>query len=160
MKPVWILDADGIEFDNEEINNIFRTRIVDEFLEDEKKLGVAAPRGLGKTFLIKAKRKIMQNKPGVLCLPEITMVDTISSPRFSESNKRFFEDYENWKFLWKVSIVVAIFKNYSELKCIEHIRKLYLENLPNEIEELFDINFSRASEYFNYLRQHRTIAKQ
>ena len=47
MKLVWILDADGIEFDNEEINNIFRTRMVDEFLEDEKKLGVAAPRGLG-----------------------------------------------------------------------------------------------------------------
>lgn len=23
MKLVWILDADGIEFDNEEINNIF-----------------------------------------------------------------------------------------------------------------------------------------
>lgn len=43
MKPVWILDADGIEFDNEEINNIFRTRIVDEFLENEKNLELLHP---------------------------------------------------------------------------------------------------------------------
>ena len=62
MRPVWILDADGIEFDNREINNIYRTNTVDEFLDNEKKLGIAAPRGLGKTFLIKAKRMIMQNK--------------------------------------------------------------------------------------------------
>lgn len=151
MKPVWILDADGIEFDNEEINNIFRTRIVDEFLENEKKLGIVAPRGLGKTFLIKAKRKIMQDKPGVLCLPEITMVDTISSPRFNESNLRFFENYENWKSLWKVSILISIFKQFNGSKCIEFLKETLPSKIPNEIEQLIDIGLTRTSEYFNYL---------
>lgn len=38
MKPVWILDADGIEFNNEEIDNVFSTLVVDQFLDNEKNL--------------------------------------------------------------------------------------------------------------------------
>lgn len=151
MRPVWILDADGIEFDNREINNIYRTNTVDEFLDNEKKLGIAAPRGLGKTFLIKAKRMIMQNKHGVICLPINSMVDTISSPKFSDSNSRFFEDYINWKLLWKVSIQAAIIKQYWGYNLNDMLQNIYSEKLNCEIKKLLSLNFTRISEYVNYL---------
>lgn len=93
----------------------------------------------------------MQNKPGVLCMPEGSMVDTISSPKFSDSNERFFEDYENWKFLWKTSILVAILKRYLGERCIDVLSSLCADKMPSEIRELFNLGYTRVSEYFNYI---------
>lgn len=148
MKPVWILDADGIEFHNIAVNNIYRNSVVDEFIGNEKKLGVSAPRGLGKTFLLKAKRNAYQQKMGVLCLPMNSMVDTIHTPRFYRSSLSFFENYENWRTLWKISISISILKQLDEQ---QHINLNTFNTLSDVVVKLFSLNIRRAGEYFNYL---------
>ena len=48
----WIVDADQMELIDfhENIDILYRTHDVDSFLDNEKKLGIEAPKGLGKTF--------------------------------------------------------------------------------------------------------------
>ena len=148
MRPVWILDADGIDFHDSEVNNIYINNVVREFLKNEKKLGISAPRGLGKTFLLKAKRNLFQQKSGVLCLPKNSMVDTVHIPRFYKSSLSFFENYDNWKTLWRISISMSILKQLNEQ---QHIDINTFNAFSTEISKLFSLNIHRAGEYFNYL---------
>lgn len=105
---VWIKDADYIDFNDMLDTAIYRTSQVQEYLEGNK-LGVAALRGVGKTFLMKAKRQIEQNKQGVICLPTDQMVDSISEIVLDPSSKGYLEDYANWPPIWKSAILISLF---------------------------------------------------
>ncbi len=114
MSSVWVVDADGIESENDGIKNVLKTMKVKAFLEDEKKLGIAAARGLGKTFLLKVKRNQFQRKSGVICIPSNSMVDVVYSPKFNSANSNFYNNYNNWCHLWEVALAASII---NELRC-------------------------------------------
>ena len=53
---VWIEDADVLSADSESLKIVFRNAIVDQYLSPKnERLGIAAIKGQGKTFLIKVK---------------------------------------------------------------------------------------------------------
>jgi len=112
---LWIVDADQIQMDDFNNRILYRNAIVDSFVYNDLKLGIEAPKGLGKTFLMKCKRMESQ-KSGVLCLPKDSMCDILDKVTFEESMSRYLEDYTNWVDLWKAAIVISIIKakNYED----------------------------------------------
>lgn len=98
---------------------LFRTPTVDLFLNSSNMLGIEAPKGLGKTYLLKSKRMISQSE-GVLCLPQDSLCDIMDKVTFEESMSRYLEDYVNWIDLWKAAICIsihkAVFKNDMTLR--------------------------------------------
>lgn len=156
MKSVWVIDADGIESIEEGLNNLLKTNSVIEFLDEEKKLGVAAKKGFGKTFLLKVKRDNTQGKQGIICIPSNSMVDVICTPKFGDSVVRFFEDYMNWVFLWQASIAFSILNVISQRENYNFIKSIKLNTLLDDedrqiIIDVIKLNYTRPSEYFNMI---------
>lgn len=108
----WIVDADQIQFNNFESEILYRNHLVNSFLNNDNALGIEAPKGLGKTFLIKYKRKRSQER-GIKCLPFDSMCDILDKVTFEESMFTYLEDYSNWIDLWKISICLSIIKSDS-----------------------------------------------
>lgn len=108
---MWIVDADQLELSdfNDEIDVLYSTDIVNSFVYDDRKLGIEAPKGIGKTFLLKCKRMISQKK-GIMCLPQDVMCDILDKVTFCSSMSKYMEDYVNWVDLWKAAISISIHK--------------------------------------------------
>ncbi len=156
MKSVWIIDADGIESIEEGLTNLLKTKPVNEFLDDDKKLGIAARKGFGKTFLLKVKRDNMQGKSGVICIPSNSMVDVICTAKFNESVVKYFDDYTNWVFLWQVSVALSVINtllqngNHSFIDFIKN-NTLLNEEDRKIIIEFIETNYTRPSEFFSII---------
>jgi hypothetical protein len=114
LMSIWIEDADKIAFDDEFEKLIYSTDKIKEFLE-EKQLGICANKGIGKTFLLKCKRK-QQQQSGMFCLPEGSLVDSFCRIEIAHELRTFFDDYYNWRNLWSMSIFFAIAKNWNGFK--------------------------------------------
>lgn len=58
---VWTEDADVIKWDDKQLKMVYMNQRIKDYLHNNRKLGIAATKGQGKTFLIKAKRRQYQN---------------------------------------------------------------------------------------------------
>jgi len=79
---------------------------------------VMAPKGCGKTLLIKFKRKSLE-KSGFKLLPENKLVDVAPghAPPFEHSQiDHIRKDPQFWSMLWQVSITCAVVKSYENLE--------------------------------------------
>ncbi len=108
---VWIQDADQVDFTDFSLSNVYRTKCVDNFLYSDKIFGIAAARGIGKTFLLKARRLIEQEKGGVECLPEDAMLATMAKPSIDSSAKNYLLNYDNWVAIWESTIFISVMSN-------------------------------------------------
>lgn len=131
----WIVDADQIQLDDYNVSVLYRTLTVNSFLDNPHMLGIEGPKGLGKTFLLKSKRMINQNR-GVHCMPKDTMCDILDKVTLNESMAKYLEDYAIWVDLWKLSICISIHKEFSLgqfiLNQITEDDSLYIELYNNE----------------------------
>lgn len=59
---VWVVDADRLDINNGELQIIYRNARVDNYLNSNSQLGIVSPKGIGKTFLLKIKRKATKIK--------------------------------------------------------------------------------------------------
>lgn len=110
---VWHPEADSIEFNSTALKILYRNNRVDSFLNSMRELGVSAIKGQGKTFLIKAKRFLLNQKGSLLLLQkDSVMIDGLSADiNIRPRQKKFLSSYTNWLSLWKVAIVVTILQN-------------------------------------------------
>lgn len=129
----WIVDADQIQLNDFESEILYRNPLVDSFLNNDIALGVEAPKGLGKTFLIKCKRKKSQDR-GIKCLPYDSMCDILDKVTLEESMYTYLEDYTNWIDLWKISICLSVIKSDS---LEEEVLSELITTFPNDENELF-----------------------
>lgn len=107
---------------------------VDSFLNNESNLGIEAPKGLGKTFLIKCKRIKSQEK-GIKCIPQDSMCDILDKITLEDSMYTYLEDYTNWIDLWRISICIAVIR----LDVLsEDVLLDLLDTFSNENNSLFD----------------------
>lgn len=151
MKP-WIVDAKDIEFSSDVhdfTGKLFHTtNTIDRFLDrsNSSELLVAAPKGFGKTLLLKAKR-ISVNGSGVACLPENSLVDKpIGTPRiFSKQDiTTIMASTDYWTSIWLISLTVSIAKHVKILPTL----KFNSEQL-NEIKE--DDNYKSVCDVFGII---------
>lgn len=129
----WIVDADQIQLNDFESEILYRNPLVNSFLNNDIALGIEAPKGLGKTFLIKCKRKKSQDR-GIKCLPYDSMCDILDKVTLEESMYTYLEDYTNWIDLWKISICLSVIK--SDFLQEEVLSEL-ITTFPKDENELF-----------------------
>lgn len=132
----WIVDADQLEMEdfNNDIKILYKTDIVDSYINNDKKLGIEAPKGLGKTFLLKCKR-IKSQRSGITCFPNNALCDILDKVTFNSSMSSYMENYANWVDLWKASVSISIHK---ALINEEEIRKVLNEEQDQLYWRIFE----------------------
>lgn len=130
MKNVWPTDADSIRGSgdvNEDEDLIITEGIRDFLTKRDTTFFLIAPKGFGKTLLLRYKRLLYQYKYGyeeeesnngqrvnygINFIPEFELVDKPQSDIiFSSEERNLFKNKENWITLWSISLSLSIIKN-------------------------------------------------
>jgi len=119
---VWREDADSIRFGEKSLDIIYQNQIIRDYLKSNRRLGIAGTKGQGKTFLLKAKRAMVQgdnSSTPIVCFPKDEMVDTLDSSisitgvassefTINKSLTNCLKDFGLWVQIWKLSIAITI----------------------------------------------------
>ena len=116
---IWLPDADAIEMDSDALNILFVNNRINNFLSKKSKShGISGIKGQGKTFLIKMKRKKIQNGYGdkndlsILCYPIDRMVSVLDrSLTIKKSIYNYLEDFSVWINIWKLALVITLMQD-------------------------------------------------
>jgi hypothetical protein len=114
----WVEDARDLDNADQLLQSangiLEKTPAIADFLRpDSKKRIIVAPKGYGKTFLLKCKRTLLQkDHKQTFCLPENSMVDvTISDPpSLSRADVQRFADYSFWVQAWSAALMTSAVK--------------------------------------------------
>lgn len=134
---IWSVEADIFNFDSNSIMNILYTnRQVDAFMKANNSMGIAACKGMGKTFLLKAKRLQMMNDKSILILPKDRMVDASGPIALEKIHVKFLSSYSNWVSIWTscISIYLLSLEEFADLRKSENIEAL----LPESVVKLLN----------------------
>lgn len=115
---VWSIEADIFDFDNSEIMDlVYCNQDVDRFMEAKDSMGIAACKGMGKTFLLKAKRLEMMKDKSFLTLPKDNIVDVSGTIAIESMQINFLSSYTNWVSLWISCIAIYLLSldNFSDI---------------------------------------------
>ncbi len=121
----WIVDARDIR-DEEAFDYglLLRTHDIEDFLFEKRDniFFVMAPKGLGKTFVLKAK-SISYTRDGIPLIHDNMLVDKPGSPSivFNKDKLSLFSSYQNWVNLWSISIGLSILKKLKKLRLSDKI---------------------------------------
>ena len=106
---VWKIEADIIDFSGSEPNLLYRNSTVDLFMNASDSMAVSAVKGMGKTFLLKAKRYFTAQKSGITILPSNNLIlDVPSNIYIKKQHVSIFSDYYQWINIWLCSISIYI----------------------------------------------------
>ncbi len=139
---VWVEDADKLDVSSNELNVVYTNKAISSYLaKNSHSLGLTGVKGQGKTFLIKVKRKMIEEENSTICLPYERMVDTIdSSININQSLNKILRDYDIWVNLWKFSISATVITSkdinipLSSLNLKRNVTEL-IENTSNNKSE-------------------------
>ena len=118
--PPWA--ADGTQFDISSLKNlVFRTPIVEQFINSDQKLFVCGTKGLGKTLLLRFKRSLITERHShdrtggtrqsdVLFIPaDRPYLDMMNNlPTLDKKLHDFLKQFNNCKKLWSFSIRFSV----------------------------------------------------
>lgn len=92
---------------------IFENRAIHEFVETDHFICVVAPKGMGKTVLLRKKRDFLEREgAGKLIIPGEKHVDFVQRPpSFEKSFSARFPDILFWKGLWESALFASIALN-------------------------------------------------
>lgn len=115
LRP-WIIDARELDI-NEPVDRqqVFSTPTIEDFLDFDNKIKtvVAAPKGYGKTLLIKYKRHSYEDR-GHLLIPQNALVDVGpgTAPSLSRDQVAYvLQEQDFWATVWEVSIALSLIKH-------------------------------------------------
>ena len=103
---IWKIEADIIDFNDTEPSLLYRNAKVDLFMNASDSMTVSAVKGMGKTFLLKAKRYLTGQKSGVTILPINNYLDVPSSISIKKQHITIFSDYYRWIEIWICAISI------------------------------------------------------
>src|ERR1700739_2900207 len=145
LPDAWVEDARNLDNAEQLLHSargiLLETPAIGDFLRNEtNKRVVVAPKGEGKTFLLKSKRILLQrNSENLSCLPDNQLVDaTISdSPSLSQGDVQRFVDYAFWCQVWSVALMVSVVKSSAKFHPLDPadfrspvMRQLLLSSYP------------------------------
>jgi class 3 adenylate cyclase len=117
LKP-WVVDAKDIEpedLDQFHGQLLHLNNQIADFLDPSatEEMLIIAPKGFGKTLLLKAKRQSMRQRYGTM-LPERALVDKPSANPDLMSHREYGSVRETeayWKALWSIALTLAVEKH-------------------------------------------------
>ncbi len=115
-KTAWVTDAQELEDDKDVLREqsiLLQTEAVQDFLSDDNlpSHALVAPKGFGKTFVLKVKRIRMQ-EAGYDCLPHGIIVDRSLAPApvLSADTTQLLSTSGAWESLWLIAFVIPALK--------------------------------------------------
>jgi len=150
---IWNIDAGDIReesaFDNE---LLYRTLEIEDFLDTKRDnlFFVTATKGLGKTFVLKAK-SINYTRDGIPLIHANILVEKPGggSVIFDKEKVNLFSNVENWSNLWTLAIYIACIKRlhlvdeikgYSSL--LDRVLSLPAKNITSNFKILLNLSVS------------------
>lgn len=132
---IWSVEADILDFDNIDIlDRIYQNNAVQRFLDASDSMGIAACKGMGKTFLLKAKRmQLQRDNNSLLILPKDRLVDVSGTISLENVHMKFLSSYDNWICMWISCIAIYIL---SLEKFNNIIEKDEFQELPDCVQNL------------------------
>lgn len=138
---IWNIMADVFDFDNHEITQLLYVNYpVKKFMDAKQSMGVAACKGMGKTFLLKAKRMHLNESAGnegALLLPKNQLVDTPVSFVLNKTHIRFLSSYYNWVDLW-IGCISIYLLSQKEIKA--EFSETDFSDLNDTVQNLINID--------------------
>src|SRR5689334_23158951 len=101
MHEAWTYDA--VNYSADPSHLMVHSNDVDEFNADPSKLAIAAPKGMGKTFVLRSKSiHLRQQHSGAVFIPRNKPLEEFNqlAHDFSEGSYQQFSSVETWKTLW------------------------------------------------------------
>lgn len=152
----WERDADAIDIGDINTTTLHRHIVsnyaIREFLtagRDDKKRFIVAPKGLGKTLLLKVKSQIYRNETsGYAFIPETQLVEKFTKHRHELSNEAVnkYSNLAAWERLWELAMLATI------------LRSLNVP-MPKDVEDTIG-DASRLPDIIAVLLEHRgTVEK-
>lgn len=152
--------ADIYGFSDTQIENIvYYNSGIKRFMASSSSMGISACKGMGKTFLLKAKRMGVMQDPSNLTLPKDQMVDTPGPIILNRNQINFLSSYPNWVALWMFCICAYI------LSQEEFIYIRSEENLVGMSKNIIDILNTKNDGVFHVLsrllvREENTVLRE
>ncbi len=154
----WNFEAAQITIDDDpKLDDIVINDEITEFINPNKKNNkffIVAPKGLGKTLLLKILRMRYHNaKTGVTYIPDNELCEKVSINMFSIRKEEIsnFSNQNLWKDIWKITIVIAILVRL-KLDIDETYRKKFKK--ANNISSILNIILD---DYKFFLFRHKNI---
>lgn len=140
----WIIDARDIRDEQAfDYGLLLKTHDIEDFLFERRDniFFVMAPKGLGKTFVLKAK-SINYIRDGIPLIHDNMLVDKPGSPAivFNKDKLSLFSSYQNWVNLWSLSIGLSVLK---KLKLTDKINA----QCSSAIKKLIELPLSTITDY-------------
>ncbi|GGI58479.1 toll/interleukin-1 receptor domain-containing protein [Winogradskyella haliclonae] len=120
-KFYWNIDANNIDIGDIDVKYLDKyilvTKEIKEFLDnssDNKKLFLVAPKGLGKTLVLKAKSQLYREKSGYKFIPDDKLTEKLSKVGFSITKEDLnkFKSREQWDKIWEFCILCLILRRF------------------------------------------------
>lgn len=123
MKHIsWNIDATNIKLNDLDVSKlndiVVFTRAIKEYLDvsdDNKKLFIVGPKGLGKTLILKLKSQMLRDKyDGYKFIPKDRLLEKFSKIGFTLSREDLnkFESRDLWDRVWELSLLCLILRRF------------------------------------------------
>ncbi len=164
MGKPWIEDAKEYHvIDDISETGIHQTSVIQEYLKHDntQRTVVLAPKGCGKTLLIKHKRKLLQNR-GYDMLPSnqlVSLAPGYAPPFDDERTRHIRESKQYWSTLWQIALSIAVLRgdprgsfdlNATALRAIADNK-----DLVDPFHIFVQLLYLQPREYFEVVREYQ-----
>jgi TIR domain len=162
----WSSNANNIELNQLDINNLsnhmVETQVISDFLSNtSNKMFIIAPKGVGKTYLLKIKSQKFRDEnesKGYKFIPKKMLCERFvpSSTTLSKADLAKFKDIDTWVKTWELCIYTMILKETEVAEIPEDILKVIGKNV-SALADLLD-NFLQVRHEIDKL--HALVSKE
>lgn len=141
----WQIDANDFNLNSIEGITAVMNPNVDEYLRSTRKFVVVAPKGVGKTLLLKLKSKQYRTSENHVFVPGRELCEKFErhESAFSSEELNKFTTHEQWKILWAITIISVV------------LRRCDI-SLPSPLSSIFPDKNSTIEGYLSRLLHHRS----
>ncbi len=128
--------TEGESYDTK--TKIYTNNAIDNFLDNQNKTILIAPKGMGKTLLLKKKRsRVDQTERGIHVIPADTELDYIRLPHtFSRDFSESLKDLVFWKIIWEIAIGTSILLNAAQTDAAEDFFDAHKSRYPELVQDI------------------------
>lgn len=118
----WTYEADQINIGDIDVENVSQDLVTNyeierflQFSRDDNKLFIVAPKGLGKTLLLKAKSQLYRSQAsGYAFIPESELVERFTPNHFTFAKKELerFATLEAWEKVWELALHLMLLRRF------------------------------------------------
>lgn len=156
---VWTTDANSIVLDDlDDLQDIVVFNdVIKEYLnvvgENDQKFFIVAPKGYGKTLLLKAKSKIYRENSGYTIIPEEGLCEKVfdTNIQFSWDEISKYKDKDTWTNIWFFSLSILIIQNLKKETVPSEIFKIVGSN--TDLSPILKLVLGERKNLFNKLSE-------